>query len=211
VRAPRFLPSPPLLVITDRRQAARPLDEVVAASLAGGARWISLREKDLAAPDRLALLCRLLELANSAGAALAVHDDVESAAALSLAGVHLPAGSDPASARRRLGERALIGISTHNFAEAREAASRGADYVTLSPIFVTASKPGYGPALGIEALRTCCAGLACPVVALGGIAPENAAACLAAGAACVAAMGSVMRAADPADATGRYISAIAPI
>ena len=77
------------------------------------------------------------------------------------------------------------------------AAAAGADYVTLSPIYLTDSKPGYGPALGIEALRAA-AGHGIPVLALGGITVATAAACVAAGADGVAVMGEVMRADDPA-------------
>jgi thiamine-phosphate pyrophosphorylase len=200
------LPTPPLLVITDRRQATLPLEEVTAAAIAGGARWISLREKDLPPQERRALLRGLAAIAVPAGASLLVHDDLEAAVELGLAGVHLPAGSDPATARRRLGAGVLIGVSTHSIAEAREAATRGADYVTLSPIFASASKPGYGPALGLEALR---AEVGCPVIALAGITPETAAACLAAGAAGIAVMGPIMRAADPAAETARYVAALA--
>jgi thiamine-phosphate pyrophosphorylase len=206
-RAAQPLPAR-LLVVTDRSQTARPLDEVVRDAMAGGARWVSLREKDLGAAERLALLRRLREAANACGAALTVHGDVEAAAALGLAGVHLQAGADPAAARRRLGKRALIGVSTHSAAEAREAAERGADYVTLGPIHFTPSKPGYGPALGLDGLAAACRAAACPVVALGGIVEASAAACLDAGAAAVAVMGEVMRAADTRASVARLLAAL---
>jgi thiamine-phosphate pyrophosphorylase len=211
--ARRDLPAPPLLVITDRRQAKRPIERIVAEALAGGARWISVREKDLSAPERRALLRRLATIVAPVGTALAVHGDIEAAAELSLAGVHLPSGADPTVARRILGERALIGASTHGVDEAREAARRGADYVTIGPIFATASKPGYGPTLGVAGLRECCAAVPCPVIALGGVSPETAAACLAAGAAGIAIMGPIMRAADAAERTRDYTAALiaAPI
>ena len=67
-------------------------------------------------------------------------------------GVHLSRGGDPAAARHALGARRLIGVSAHSLEEAREAEAAGADYVTLSPIFRSDSKPGYGPALGVEGL-----------------------------------------------------------
>ena len=91
----------------------------------------------------------------------------------------------------------LIGVSAHDLDEARRAAEQGADYITLSPIFPSASKPGYGPALGLDGLRRVAARLAIPTVALGGIDADNAAACLEAGAKGVAVMGAVMAAADP--------------
>ena len=73
----------------------------------------------------------------------------------------------------------------------------GADYVTASPVFVTASKPGYGPALGLDGLARIVGRAPGPVVALGGITPQNAALCFEAGARGIAVMGEVMRATDP--------------
>jgi thiamine-phosphate pyrophosphorylase len=73
----------------------------------------------------------------------------------------------------------------------------GADYVTASPVFVTASKPGYGPPLGLDGLARIVAAARGPVIALGGITEGNAAECLAAGACGIAVMGEVMRSAEP--------------
>jgi thiamine-phosphate pyrophosphorylase len=203
-----MLPTPPLLVITDRRQARGALEGVLAAVLAGGGRWISLREKDLSAVDRVALLARLVALARPRGAAVMVHEDLDAALQTGADGVHLPSGGDPAVARRRLGSGALIGMSAHSAAENQAAASRGADYVTVSPIFASASKPGYGPVLGLAALATFARGTAVPVIALGGVTEATAADCRASGAAGIAVMGHVMRAADPAAVTARLIAAL---
>ncbi|KMO17976.1 thiamine monophosphate synthase, partial [Methylobacterium indicum] len=96
-----------------------------------------------------------------------------------------------APARARLGRGALLGVSAHSLAEVRAAREAGADYVTLSPIFLTASKPGYGPALGLAALGEATALM--PVVALGGLDPTTAPSCRAVGAAAVAVMGLVMK------------------
>jgi thiamine-phosphate pyrophosphorylase len=188
------LPDPPLLVITDRRQARRPLEAVAEAAFVGGCRWLSLREKDLDAPSRAALLRRLVAVGERFGAAVMVHEDVEAALAAGAAGVHLPGGAAPAAARRRLGARALIGCSTHDAAELVRVA--GADYATLSPIFASASKPGYGPALGIPRLAAAAAAAPLPLIALGGVDAANIARCIEAGAAGVAVMGGVMTAAD---------------
>ena len=89
------------------------------------------------------------------------------------------------------------------------AAKAGADAVTLSPIFASASKPGYGPALGLERLGEVAAAVhPMPVIALGGIEDEaGVRACLDAGAAAVAVMGAVMRAADPAGLFARLVGA----
>jgi thiamine-phosphate pyrophosphorylase len=192
-RAP--LPGP-LLVITDRHQARQPLETIAAAVGRGGGRWLLFRDKDLAAPARRDLAVRLARIAAEHGVALSVSADVELAAAVGAAGVHLQAASAVAPARARLPD-AIIGVSAHSVADVAAVAAAGADYVTLSPIFLTGSKPGYGPPLGTNALRAAAAhGI--PVLALAGVTAATAGACLAVGARGVAVMGEVMRADDPA-------------
>jgi thiamine-phosphate pyrophosphorylase len=203
------LPDPPLLLITDRGQARRSLEDTVALALDAGCRWVSLREKDLLPEARLALLRRLLALGRPFGAVIGVHEDVAGALAAGAAAVHLPAGADPAAARARLQAGMLLGASTHDAAELACAAAAGADYATLSPIFSSASKPGYGPALGGEALARLAAGVSIPVLALGGIDRTHIAACIDAGAAGVAVMGAVMGADDPAAVMAGLIKTLA--
>ena len=201
------LPKPGLLVISDRSQARRPLVEVAGATLAGGCRWFSLREKDLPAAERRALLAELVALGRAHDATVTVHDDIETAIATGAGGVHLPAGGDPRVARARLSGR-LIGASAHSAGEAAALIEAGADYVTVSPVFLTDSKPGYGPALGLDGLAATVTLAKGPVVALAGITPANAAACIQAGAAGVAVMGEIMRAADPEAAVRALVAAI---
>ncbi len=201
------LPEPPLLVVTDRRQARLPLPALAAAVFEGGGRWLVLRDKDLARPERMALGRHLMEIAAPFGATVLMSGDIEAAMAAGTAGLHLPRGGDPAAARRALGPSALIGLSAHDLGEARRAAAGGADYVTLSPVFASASKPGYGPALGLEALAEVAAAVELPVLALGGVTAERVRDCLASGAAGVAVMGAVMAAADPAAAVREFAAA----
>ena len=104
------------------------------------------------ARERRDLAVRLAGIAAEQGFALSISADVELAAAVGAAGVHLQAAGQVAAARDRLPD-AMIGVSAHSLADVAAAAAAGADYVTLSPIFVTDSKPGYGPALGTESLR----------------------------------------------------------
>ena len=190
------LPVPPLLVNSDRHQARWPLEEVAKAVFAGGCRWFSLREKDLPPDKRRALLAALLAMGRRCGAVVTAHEDVEAVLAVHAGGVHLPSGGSPEAARTRL-PNALIGASAHSADEAAALLGAGADYVTVSPVFLTASKPGYGPALGVEGLARIVAEVPGPVVALGGITPANAGLCLSAGARGIAVMGEIMRAADP--------------
>jgi thiamine-phosphate pyrophosphorylase len=201
------LSHPALLVISDRSQATRPLIEIAEAAFRAGCRWFSLREKDLPPPERLDLLRALVALGHRFGATVTAHEDIEAVTASSADGVHLPGGGDPAAARRRL-PAGLIGVSAHSPEEAAAQLQAGADYVTLSPIFLTASKPGYGPAVGLAALAAAARLSPGPVVALGGIGADNIAACLAAGARGIAVMGEIMRAADPEATVRRLLVAI---
>jgi thiamine-phosphate pyrophosphorylase len=199
------LPVPPLLVISDRHQARQPLGQVAEAVFAGGCRWFSLREKDLPPDERRALLGELVALGHRCGAVVTAHEDIEAVLAADADGLHLPSGGSPEAARARL-PGALIGVSAHSADEAAALLRAGADYVTVSPVFLTASKPGYGPALGLAGLAHIVAEAPGPVVALGGITAQNAALCLKAGARGLAMMGEVMRSADPRAIVERVLS-----
>jgi thiamine-phosphate pyrophosphorylase len=201
------LPDPPLLVISDRGQARRPLVEIAEAAFRGGCPWFSLREKDLPAAERRDLLRALVALGHRCGAIVTAHEDIAAVVAAGADGVHLPGGGDPAAARQLL-PQGLIGVSTHTPEEAAAQLAAGADYVTLSPIFLSASKPGYGPAAGLDTLAGAARLSPGPIIALGGINAANAASCLAAGAAGIAVMGEAMRAADPQAMVRRLLAVI---
>jgi thiamine-phosphate pyrophosphorylase len=191
------VPPPPLLIVTDRRQARRPLPDVVAAAIKGGCRWISIREKDLPADEQVLLARSLIPAAHAQGARLTIHGDATLAAAAGADGVHLPAGSDPAAARALLGAEKLIGISIHTVIEADGVDPSSVDYVLAGPAFETASKPGYGPELGRKGLSEIARAARVPVLAIGGINTARIADLIAEGVSGVGVMGSVMRASDP--------------
>ncbi len=185
-----------LLVLTDRdqsRAAGRNLAETVAAAVAGGATAVVYREKALPHPQRRALGERVAEACGTAE--LIVASDPELARELGATTVHL-AADDPWPE----GDDLIVGQSCHGAVELAGAAAHGAAYATLSPIFATDSKPGYGPALGLDELAALVADTPVPVLALGGVRADTVGACLAAGAAGVAVMGAVMGADDPAAA-----------
>jgi thiamine-phosphate diphosphorylase len=190
---------PELLLLTDRHQASRPLWQVVAAAVDGGARAVVLREKDLGGTEREALADRVWQvLAPVGGLLIAASTPVGPATA-----VHLAAHDE-------LPPEALfdvVGRSCHNASEVDAAAD--VDYVTVSPVFPTRSKPGYAPPLGLDGLAALCARTPVPVYALGGVTRGNAASCLGAGAAGVAVMGEVMRAEDPATEVAGLLAALA--
>jgi thiamine-phosphate pyrophosphorylase len=187
------------MVVTDRRQARVPLPEVISAAVAGGARWVLLREKDLPRTERLALagLLRTV-IAGAARLIVAGPDPLDGDA------VHLAAADPPGLRPEGV---TLVGRSCHDSDELARLASE--DYATVSPVFTSDSKPGYGPPLGSGGLRALCRRSRRPVVALGGVQqPEQAAECVAAGAAGVAVMGAVMRSPDPAAAVAAFREAV---
>ncbi len=203
------LPAPPLMIVTDRRRSQLPLDEIAAAAFDAGARWMSVREKDLPLAEQFDLVRRLARNA-PADATVGLHG-LPGPDAGGIAARHLPSDGDIAEARRLAPEVRLLGKSCHSLAAAQAAAESGADYVTLSPVFATDSKPGYGPALGSPMLRTAAAKLrqtGCRLLALGGVTAETVAACRAAGADGAAVMGAVMGADDPAAAVAALIAAL---
>ena len=194
------LPTPALLAITDRRQAVLSLPDLAEGLFAAGLRWLSLREKDLPANAQVALARELMTRARPWGATVTLHGDPSLALAAGAAGVHLSDGGDPAAARRLLGDSALIGVSAHSEEGLSAAEKGGADYATLSPVYPSYSKPGYGPLIGPDGLRRLAAASPVPVVALGGVDPDNAGDCMDSGAAGVAVMGTLMR--DPGALAG---------
>jgi thiamine-phosphate pyrophosphorylase len=188
---------PRLLVVTDASQiGARSLVDVVAECISGGARAVWLREKQLARPARAELAATLYEQLEAVGGVLVVGSDPT----LQSHGVHLAAADDGLG----IEVAKWYGRSCHSRADVVSAAEEGCAYATLSPVFSTASKPGYGPALGVDSLG----GPPVPIWALGGIDVGNVAECLLSGAAGVAVMGAVMRADEPAAVTAALLEAI---
>ncbi len=163
------LPHPPLLLVTDRRQARKPLVEVVAAALAAGCRWVSVREKDLPEEDQIGFVRILLPVARRNGARLTLHGDAALARAAGADGVHLSAGGDAAASRKLLGPDKLIGVSIHTATEAAAVDPAIADYAIAGPAYETASKPGYGPEIGRKGLADLAKSARVPLVAIGGL------------------------------------------
>lgn len=202
------------MVVTDRRQARRPLPDVIAAAVAGGTRVVLLREKDLPRAERAALAERLRAVLSPVGGHvivagphplggdaihLAATDPLPAPDPLIMGGMRGHAGDTPKPDHDQRGVARVVGRSCHGAEELDRLTVE--DYVTVSPVFASTSKPGYGPALGPDGLAALCRRTDRPVLALGGVeTAAQVAACLDAGAAGVAAMGAIMRAADPAAA-----------
>ena len=202
------LPSPPLLVITDRQQARGDICDIAEVAFSAGCRWLSLREKDLPQAQQVELLRELLDRAQQFQAKVTLHGDPALAQQARADGVHLSAGGDALAARRVLGKDALIGLSVHGAEDARAADAKLLDYVIAGPVFETQSKPGYRPTLGPEGLALIAKACPVAVVAIGGLDPQNVSDCRVTGAAGIAVMGAVMRAENPAEVVAQLIGAL---
>jgi thiamine-phosphate pyrophosphorylase len=203
------LPHPPLLLITDRRQARLPVIDAVAAALAAGCRWVSVREKDLSQDEQISLVRALLPVARRYSACLTLHGDAALALASGSDGVHLSAGNDLIAARGMLGPGKLLGVSLHTVTEAEAIDPAVIDYAIAGPAFETPSKPGYGPEIGRKGLSEIARAARVPVLAIGGLNTSRAAEVLAAGPAGIAVMGGVMRSADPGQEVRGLLSVLA--
>jgi thiamine-phosphate pyrophosphorylase len=208
VRVAATLPIPPLLLVTDRRQARRPLPEIVGAALDAGCRWISLREKDLPEDEQAPLARLLLPMIRRHGARLSIHGGAVLAKLAGADGVHLPSGADSTAARAELGRQKLIGVSIHTVTEAEAIDPTVVDYALAGPAFETVSKPGYGPEIGRKGLFEMARAARVPLLAIGGINTLRVAEVIAAGCAGVAVMGGVMRAADPGLEVGALVATL---
>ena len=180
--------------------------------LAAGPCCLQLRGKSLGP----ALLCQLghglRSLCVRAGIPLCINDRLDVALAVGADAIHLGQGDLPLAEARRVvrdvtrAGHLVIGISTHDLDEARAAAEGGADYIGFGPVFPTRSKADASPAAGLAALAAVTAGVRLPVVAIGGVRLENAAAVAAAGACAAAVIAAVDEATDRTGA-GRLIAA----
>jgi len=167
------------------------------AALRGGAQCLQLREKELSDAQLLDRAKRLVGLSHEHRALAIINDRADIAAASGADGVHL--GQDDvsvAAARRVLGSDAIVGKSTHTESQVSAAIDEGPDYIAVGPMFPTSTKPQDHVA-GPQTLALARARTGVPLVAIGGITPENASPVLAAGATCLCVCSSVIGADEP--------------
>jgi thiamine-phosphate pyrophosphorylase len=194
---------PKLYPITDRRLSGLSHAEQVARLIEGGATFVQLREKHLSPREFYSEAEEALKVARASGAKLIVNDRADVALALGADGVHL--GQDdmpPRAARALLGERAVIGFSTHSVEQAIAAARMPVDYIAVGPVFETKSKENPDPVVGLEGLRRVREAVG-PVtlVAIGGVTRENGPSALAAGADSVAVISVLLSPEDASEIT----------
>jgi thiamine-phosphate pyrophosphorylase len=193
------------LITPDADRALGTLAQDVACALRGGAAVVQYRRKTADESARREEACRLASLCRSAGVPFIVNDDVALAKDVSASGVHLGRDDVPLpEAREILGGSALIGLSCYNsLPRALEAEAAGADYVAFGSFFPSPTKPEAVRA-GIELLREARARLQVPIVAIGGITPDNAPALVETGADAVAVISGVFGAPDMEAAARNY-------
>jgi len=199
---PYRLPARGLYAITD---GPRPdLHAAVESALNGGAAILQYRDKSGESERRHAEAASLLAACRRFGVPLIVNDDVDLAAAIGADGVHLGEhDGDIDAARTRLGAAAIIGVSCYDSIDrARQLAAAGADYLAFGAFFPSPTKP-LARRAGAGLLRDA-KSLGLPLVAIGGITPDNAQPLIEAGADFVAAISGVFAAADPSAAARRY-------
>ena len=196
-----------LYIITDRALCApRTLYDTIHGLLEVGVSAIQLREKDLNDTEYIKLAEPLCGLCHTYSAQLFINSRIDIAMEVGADGLHLP--GDSTSVEKVIEEtngRFIIGSSVHTLTEAKQREAEGADFITYSPIYPTLSKPDYGPAVGVEALRNVAEGINIPVFALGGITPERVSECLDAGVYGVAVMSGVMSAENGAQQAKAYL------
>jgi thiamine-phosphate pyrophosphorylase len=199
-----------------RTHLAHALLEIIRHAAAAGVDWIQIREKDLEARTLAELVRLAIADTRETGASILVNDRLDVALAAGAAGVHLGETSLPVEAvaewRRAAGRMEFrIGVSCHSAEAARAAERAGADYIFFGPVFATPSKAAFGPPQEIERLREVCRSVRIPVLAIGGVTIENAASCLAAGAAGVAAIRLFQESEDVAAVVARLRAKCSPM
>lgn len=186
------------------------LVDTALAAVRGGATLVQLRDKTASHAALIASGTALVRALAGIGVPLIVNDDVEAAIACGAAGAHVGQGDlSPAMARARLGPDRILGLSVETVAQAAAADPALVDYVGISPVFGTGTKPDHAPPLGLQGLAAATAATRLPAVAIGGLAAEHAAAVLGAGAAGMAVVSAICGQPDPEAATRRLAEALA--
>ncbi len=169
--------------MTDRKLSlGRSNLEVIEAAVAGGVTMVQLREKELATRDFYREAVAIRDFLKARGIPLIINDRIDIAFAVDADGVHIGQEDMPlAVARNILGPDKIIGVSVINAEEAREAEAGGADYLGLSPIFVTATKPELTAQIGLEGIGPIREAVKIPLVGIGSLNASNAFAAVSAG------------------------------
>ena len=177
--------------ITDSKLSRAGNFNDVSMAVACGVSVVQYRNKNAKTREMYEEAVRLREICRDT--LFLINDRVDIALAVNADGVHLGQSDMPCGAARKLlGDKKIIGITVHNLAEAVEAESVGADYLGVSPIFQTATKPDAGKPAGISLIEEIRANVDIPLIAIGGIDHSNAIDVIRAGADGLCAISSVV-------------------
>lgn len=197
---------PTLYVILDAAMLGESAGETARKLIGVGVRMLQYRSKDTDARGMLAVSTELAGIAHRGQAAFFVNDRPDVAYLSGADGVHV--GQEDLSveqARTVVGAERWVGTSTHSIKQFEAAITTSADYIAVGPIFATSSKANPDPVVGIELIRRVRSLTTKPIVAIGGITLENAAAVIEAGADSVAVISDILRAVNPAERARQYI------
>ena len=190
---------------------ARPLVEVLTVAAEAGATLFQYRNKTASMKDAYGEALALRQAAAKAGVLFIVNDRCDLALAVDADGVHLGQGDLSLDlARKVMGPEKLIGISTHNPDQVREATAGQPDYLGFGPIFTPGSKQDHDPVVGLEGLRAMRALTSLPVFAIGGIHIDQVREVLRAGANGVAVISAILKAQDISQAVNAFLDQIEP-
>jgi thiamine-phosphate pyrophosphorylase len=186
---------------------ARSLVEVLAAAAEAGASLFQYRNKTASMQEAYVEALALRQAAAKAGVLFIVNDRCDLALAVDADGVHLGQGDLPLDlARKVMGPDKLIGISTHNSDQVREATTGKPDYLGFGPIFKPGSKQDHDPVVGLEGLRAIRRLSSLPVFAIGGIQIDQAGEVMRAGANGVAVISAILKAPDISHAVKAFLA-----
>jgi len=175
--------------------------EIARLAISGGACIVQLRDKTACRDDLIRTGRKIARIAKETGTLFIVNDLPDVALSCGADGVHIGPDDMPVKMVRKLAPRPfVIGVSVSTAAEAQKAAADGADYLAASPVFPTGSKPDAQGFCGLEGIRQIRAITNLPLVAIGGIGPENASDVIKAGADGIAVISAVVGASDIAAA-----------
>lgn len=182
-----------LYFITDSRLTGRTVLEDVGSAICAGVKIIQYREKDLTTREMIDEAGKISRLCRENDVLFIINDRVDIALAVDADGVHLGNEDMPYEAARRiLGNTKIIGLTVHDVGEAIEAERIGADYIGISPIFETTTKPDAGTPAGIDLIKYIKKAVKIPFVAIGGINQDNIKSVLEAGARSIAVISAIV-------------------
>jgi len=176
--------------------------ELAKLAIRGGADTIQFRQKTGSTREMIQAAGDVKQVCAAKGVTFIVNDRVDVAIASDADGVHLGQDDFPIPlARKLLGKGRIIGGSAATMEEARKCLSDGADYVGFGPVYPTTSKDDAGPVGGISLLKGVVETIPLPIIAIGGVSPENTADVVQAGAHGIAVISAVCCQEDPEQAT----------